>query len=163
MKLLFTNNYYDAVWSIPPIAASVYFMFLYTIFVNIESYFEQTKYVVYVSVTCGIVNLFLNYICIRCFGYIACGYTTLFSYILFALGHYYFMSKIISKEILGVNLFDKKFIFMLSVLLVLLSVVFTIFYQWWVIRYSFILTIIFVIFLAKKHFVSLIRKSREAS
>ena len=163
MKLLFTNNYYDAVWSIPPIAASVYFMFLYTVFVNIESYFEQTKYVMYVSVTCGIVNLFLNYICIRCFGYIACGYTTLFSYILFALGHYYFMSKIISKEILGVNLFDKKFIFMLSVLLVLLSVVFTIFYQWWVIRYSFILTIIFVIFLAKKHFVSLIRKSREAS
>lgn len=158
MKLLFTDNYYEAVWSIPPVAASVYFMFLYTIFVNLESYYEQTKYVMYVSVVCGIINILLNYICIGYFGYIVCGYTTLISYILFAIGHYYFMSKIINKEIPGIAIFDKKNIFIISMLFLVFSIIFTILYKWRMVRYFLILIILFVVFLNKKYFISVINQ-----
>lgn len=41
----------------------------------------------FVSVLGAILNVFLNYILIPKFGYIAAGYTTLVCYILFAVGH----------------------------------------------------------------------------
>ena len=37
MKILFTDDYYEAVWCIPPVSVSVFFMFLYSTFVTIES------------------------------------------------------------------------------------------------------------------------------
>ena len=135
MKILFTHSYYEAIWSIPPITVSVYFMFLYTIFVNIESYFEKTKYVMYVSVSCSVINIVLNYICISTFGYIACGYTTLISYILFAVGHFCFMKKIIKENSIEVNVVNGKNILIISSIVVGVSLIFTVCYSFCVIRY----------------------------
>ena len=47
MRLLFPENYYEAVFCIPPVAASMYFIFLYSIFVHVETYFEKTQYVLF--------------------------------------------------------------------------------------------------------------------
>ena len=157
MKLLFTRNYYEAVWSIPPITLGVYFMFLYTIFVNIESYFEKTQYIMYVSVSCGIINIVLNYICIKLFGYIACGYTTLISYILFACGHYYFMNKILQKEIQGIQVVNKNSILIISIMVIVVSLFVTIIYPYMLVRYGVVCVLIICVLKNKNRISKFVR------
>ena len=134
--LLFPKSYYEAIWCIPPVSTSIFFMFLYTIFVNIEEYYEKTKYVVIVSVSCGLINIFLNYVCINRFGYIAAGYTTLISYALFSLGHYYFMKKTLACEhIDSRTVIDGRAVFLISSAILVLSFVITLLYNFALLRY----------------------------
>ena len=87
-------EYYDAVWIVPPVAMSVFFIFSYDLFAKFAFYYEKTLFVMIASVFGAAVNLALNWIFIRRFGYLAAGYTTLVCYILYAAGHYLFMEKV---------------------------------------------------------------------
>ena len=135
MKLLFTDEYYEAVWSIPPVSTGIFFMFLYSVFVSVESYYEKTQYIMYVSITCGLLNVLLNYICIPVLGYIACGYTTLASYVLFAVLHYVSMKYVCKKAIPGVEIFSFKTIWGISMATLVVMVLLTMLYPYWIIRY----------------------------
>ena len=150
MKVLFTTDYYEAVWCIPPISVGVYFIFLYSIFVNIEEFFEKTKYVVYVSVSCGIINIILNYYCIGIFGYVACAYTTMFSYILFAIGHYVFMKKIIKQKGITEEIVDGRTVLKISFIVVVASFIITFLYSYVLLRYIILFVIVAVLFLNRK-------------
>lgn len=88
------KSYYDAIWIIPPVAMSVYFMYIYDLFARFAFYFEKTKMIMLASVVGAITNIILNYIFIRIFGYIAAGYTTLVCYMIFSVAHYILMNKI---------------------------------------------------------------------
>ena len=88
------REYYDAIYVIPPVAMSVYFMFSYTFFAVFEFYYEKTKLVAAASMSGAVLNIILNYIFIRIFGYYAAGYTTLFCYIVYAGAHFAFMTRI---------------------------------------------------------------------
>lgn len=144
IKLLFKENYYESIWCIPPIISSTFFMCLYSLFVNVETYFEKTKYVMYVSVFCAILNIILNYLGILKFGYIACGYTTLFSYIMFALGHFYFMRKIVKANIDGEAVFDKRVIILLGTAILVMCCLILLLYKFIVVRYG-VIAIIFLL------------------
>ncbi len=55
IRLLFREEYYESIWTIPPVSISVFFMYLYSMFSDIESYFYDTKYMAfYISVLCYI-------------------------------------------------------------------------------------------------------------
>ena len=92
------RDYYDAVYVIPPVAMSVYFIFVYYFFVTFEFYYEKTKYITIATLSSAALNILLNYICIRIFGYHAAGYTTLICFMLYAGFHYIMMNKIVRKE-----------------------------------------------------------------
>lgn len=154
MQFLFTADYIESLWCIPPIAASIFFMFLYTIFVNIEEYYEKTKYVVYVSVFCGVINIILNYIFIQIFGYIACAYTTLFSYMLFAAGHYFFMRKTLQSKEIKEDVVDSRAIKSISGCLILVSILVIAFYNLPIIRYSLLLILCSIAVNYRKRIVS---------
>ena len=103
-----------------------------------ESYYEKTQYVMYVSVTCGVFNILLNYVCIKLFGYIACGYTTMISYILFALGHYFFMSKILNSEDVKDQVVDGKMVLFISIAVISIAIGITCIYDHILIRYGIV-------------------------
>lgn len=149
MKFLFNDSYYEAVWTIPPVTVSIFFMFLYNIFTDIESYFSKTKYIMYASLICAIFNIVLNYIGINLWGYISCGYTTLISYILFAILHYYFMNKVCRLQGISNSIFNKKFIVTISIILVFLMVIFTCTYNNMLLRY-FIFFILLLVCIMKR-------------
>ena len=86
----------------------VYFMFAYTFFAVIEFYFEKTKYVTYATMSGAVLNIILNYICIKLFGYMAAGYTTLVCYMLYTVAHYCFAQKICNEEMNGVRIYNLK-------------------------------------------------------
>ncbi len=160
IRIFASSDYYEARWIIPPVALSVYFTFLYTLFGNVEFYYEATKFIMIASVTGAIVNIILNYIFIPIFGYIAAGYTTLFCYILFSVSHYLFHIKVLNKMTDGVRVYDMKFIVLISAVLVIfaLSVVFV--YDAIVVRYSIIAAICIVMFIKRNYFIEKIKSMK---
>ncbi len=161
MKLLFTDEYYEAVWSIPPVSTGIFFMLLYSVFVSVESYYEKTQYIMYVSITCGLLNVLLNYICIPVWGYIACGYTTLVSYILFAALHYVSMKYVCKKAIPGVEIFSFKTIWGISMATLVAMVLLTMLYPYWIIRYVILFGMMIAVYFYRNKInvvISIIRK-----
>lgn len=94
IKIMAPPNYYSAIYVIPPVVLGTYYIFIYTFFGNIEFYHKQTKYIMFASVISAASNLILNMIFIPKYGFIAAGYTTMFSYFCMILIHYIFMKKI---------------------------------------------------------------------
>lgn len=99
-------RYKDAIWVIPPVAASVFFMFLFQRYINVEVYYGATTSVSSTSILVAMLNVALNYICIKQWGYLAAGYTTLISYIVFCIVHYFNLKKICRKNCEGNQVFS---------------------------------------------------------
>ena len=60
--------YYNAIYVIPPVSMSVFFMFSYDLFSKFEFYFEKTGFIMAASVTGALINLVTNYIFIQRYG-----------------------------------------------------------------------------------------------
>ena len=129
------NEYYEAIWVIPPIAMSVFFMFAYSFFAMFEFYFEQTKYITIATFTGALVNIITNYIFIQKFGYIAAGYTTLMCYIIYAVLHSLFMKKICKEKLDGIKVYDLRVISGITVLFMVLGFAMIITYRHLMVRY----------------------------
>lgn len=152
------REYYDAIWVIPPIAASVYFTFLYPLFANVEFYYEKTVGIMIASCSGAIANIILNYIFIKLFGYCAAGYTTLFCYILFAVAHYRFQKKILINEIrMEKDIYDMKLIVGLSVIEVVAMVGMTLTYNHTLLRYLIIVALCVIAFINRKKIIDSIK------
>lgn len=161
IKLFAPAEYYDAIWTIPPVAASVYFMFLYPIFGNVEFYYEENKYVMIASIAGALANVILNGICIPLFGYVAAGYTTLGCYILFSLGHYVFMRKVLKKHNITESIYDLKFFLVFSIVILLGMLGMVVMYQYTIIRYALIVLMIVMVVLKKDSISTLIKAIRK--
>ena len=160
MQIFYPADYYEGIWCIPPVAAGAFFMFMYSLFVGIEMYFEQTKYILYVSLILGFVNIILNYFGILSFGYIACAYTTLICFILFAIGHYFFMKKTLRAAGTPVIYSAKNFV-ILGFGVISLSVVISQIYHLIIVRYCFLLVICLSGIILRKKIMSLINHFKE--
>lgn len=94
VKILGSEQYYDSMYTVIPIVVGGYFMFLYTFPSSVEYYYEKTKYVAVGTGLAAVINMVLNFICIKRFGYVAAAYTTLVTYLLYFLFHYMIAWKI---------------------------------------------------------------------
>ncbi|WP_243121153.1 lipopolysaccharide biosynthesis protein [Clostridium autoethanogenum] len=153
------KRYYDAIWVLPPVAASVFFIFLYSLFSNVEYYFKKTKFIAVASMLCAVVNLLLNYILIPIYGYYAAGYTTLVCYILYAFTHFVFMRKVcIDERIHLESIYNVKNILLYSVavLVIMLIMIFT--YEYFVVRYLIILVIGIIGYLKRKKIIDIMKQ-----
>lgn len=144
MYILAPSAYSAALWVIPPVTASVYFMFLYNLFATFEYYFEKTKFVMCASVVGAILNIILNYIFIHKYGFLAAGYTTLVCYILYACAHYYFMKKVCKKYMDGIVIYDIKRILSIGLLLIICSGIMMVLYNFIILRYAILACILLI-------------------
>lgn len=147
-------EYHNAIYAMPPIICSVYFMFLFNLFANIEYYYEKTKFVMIASCMSAFLNIILNYIVMPRYGYLAAGYTTLVCYIVYSLNHYLFMEYICKKQ--KISIYNKYSILKISGIVLVLMFVSVILYNVMLLRYFFLVVgsvIIFKEFLPnyKKH------------
>ena len=117
IKLLGTEEYYDAVYCTPPIIAGGFFAYLYTLPACIEYYHEKTKSIGFSTIIAAIINIMLNYVFIKRLGYIAAAYTTLITYVLYFIFHYLVAKKIDNRSLysipilLGMSLLVITFMF----------------------------------------------------
>ena len=144
IRLFATSEYYDAIWVMPPVCISVYFMFIFGLFSNVEFYFEKTKGIMFASIIAAIVNILLNYWLIPILGYFAAGYTTLMSYILLSIMHYIIYRKtLITKKKAHYYPVDK--ILLISIITVTMMIVFSFTYLNRTLRYCLIVLLVLAV------------------
>lgn len=134
------EKYTNAIYVIPPIALSVLFIFEYSLFSTIEYYYEKTKWISTATCICAVLNLALNFVFIRMYGYYAAGYTTLVCYIFLAYVHYLFYKKVL-KEQREDAIYDIKLIIAVSIAALILMLVLVLLYDNMCIRYLLVLVI----------------------
>lgn len=149
IKIFAAPEYYEARWIIPPVAESLFFMFIFPLFCNIEFYFEKTKFIMIASGVAAVTNIILNIIMIPKFGYIAAAYTTLICYIFLSVIHYIAYRRICHIEGLFIQLYNIKFIACLGIVSILVMIFMAILYDVLVIRYVIIFIISLVIFIKR--------------
>lgn len=144
-------DYMEAIWVIPPIAASVFFIFLYDMFGMVEYYYQRTGMIAAASVGTAVANLVLNYIFIKLFGYYAAGYTTLACYILLALCHYVFYRRVLRTDMeVDKPIHDLRIILLCSVGLVAVMVAMVLTYRWPLVRYGILGVLAVAAFINRK-------------
>lgn len=153
-KIIFDPKYYEAINAMPPITLSVYFLFLYTIFVDIESYYGETKYVGYVTSIAALTNIILNYVGLQFFNYYICAYTTLASYIIMSFLHYIFMKKVCRNKQLTESPINAKFILLSSTAMVMIFAFIASIYNNMLIRYLLLLGIVIYSFVRKNKIIA---------
>lgn len=151
------SRYYEAIYIIPPVAASSFFTFLYNTFSAVSFYFEKTNKIMIASISGAVINLALNAVCIPVFGYIAAGYTTLFCYVFFSFAHYLIMRRLCKDKLNGASLFDMRFIVLLSCIVIAMTLIFNLIYEMMLVRYGIILILLVILIIKRKSFIETVK------
>ncbi|MBQ9200152.1 MAG: oligosaccharide flippase family protein [Lachnospiraceae bacterium] len=155
------SKYKDAVYCIPPIALSIFFMFLYELFSTVEFFYAKNIFVMIASVIAAALNVGLNAYFIPIFGYHAAGYTTLFCYFAYALGHFVFY-RFICKKTLGIKeIYDKNFILLLSAVMFAVTLTVNLAYDKILIRYLIAVIVIVIAFLKRNIIIEKFKVMKE--
>lgn len=161
IRVFAAEEYYDALYVIPPVAVTTFFIFVYVIFANIEFYYEENKMITIASISSAVLNLILNAIFIPMFGYYAAAYTTLVCYILYTFSHYLFSCVVFKYHESRTNLFDIKYIGMLSITLLIVMVISNFLYRWIVVRYVLVVFSLIIVITYRKKILSIISEMKS--
>ena len=156
------EKYTSAIWAVPPVAMSLLLLFYAQLFINVELYFEEKYKLVGASILAAVVNIALNYFGIKMFGFVAAGYTTLISYVLFAGCNYFAMKKICKEQGIEGNAYDYASLLALFGVFAVVGFAFTALYPFrWVrlgiVALEMILTVAF-----KSRIIELVGKVQNA-
>lgn len=150
-------QYASAARIMPPLTASVFFIFLYSLFSNVEFYYKHTGFISAASVFCAVLNLVLNFVAIPAFGYEAAAWTTLISYIVLSAMHFVAYRGICRREIKR-SIYPLRRFLLLTVALLAAMTGMMLLYDFPVIRYAILLAISVGIVLFRKQILKLIRQ-----
>ena len=159
------GSYHEAIWLMPPVTMSIFFMFMYSLFANFEFYFEKTQFMMVASVSGALLNIVLNYIFIQIFGYVAAGYTTLVCYLCYCIAHYLVMRRILKKELPGEQIYDLRQILAISGAFMASGFSIMLFYERPIIRYMIFLVIVGIAFRNRKKilaFLNLVKAAKKS-
>lgn len=151
------KSYHEGIYVIPPVAASVYFSFGFTLYANIEFYLDRNKYAMYISFIGALVNLLLNYLAIPRFGFVAAAYTTLFSYGIYFVGHVIYVELIMKKQTYE-NCFKAIPLIALGVGSAICCYLIGLTYSYPIIRYSLVLIGIIIGCINSQKIIELLKK-----
>ena len=160
IRILAGKQYVEAVYVVPPVAISVLLLFYSQMFINVEFFFEEKKKLVFAAIGAAVTNLVLNWIFIKLFGYIAAAYTTLASYVLFALANYWAMKKVLAVKGIEDEGFSYKGLIGLFFGFVLIAYVGVFIYDFLIPRIIISAAVLAVVFLKRKVLVDLFKKIR---
>lgn len=136
LKFVALKKYWIGIPVIPLVVSTSYIIFMYTMYVNVEHFYKETKHIALNTIIAAITNLILNFIFIPRYGMYAAAVTTLVSYIISLVLHYKF-AKNINREVFPFKLFLGS-LFLLGISII----VFYMFIECFIIRYIVCGTII---------------------
>lgn len=155
MRIVAPPEYAQGVWIIPPVSTSVYFMFLYSLFGNIEFYYEKTKFVMIASTISAVANIGLNLIFMPKFGYLTAGYVTLVCYIIYTLAHYTFMRKVCKEKLNIKSVYNDKLIVLITVVYLSCTALAMSLYNLVIVRYVVLLIAFIIIAIKRKKLIEM--------
>ncbi len=161
MSIAAPKEYKQAVYIIPPVAASVYFTFLYNLVANIEFYYEVRKYVIIGSITAAVSNLVLNAVFIPRFGYVAAGYTTAFCYAIYGMSNVFFAKKVLNDQFGNEMVLDIKGILVISAIVIVLTLLINFLYMYTLLRFAFVILGIVGLVVKRKEITAVLKLVRD--
>lgn len=162
IKIMATEEYREAIWIIPPVSASVFFCFLYTLFANMEMYYDENRGIPLVSVICSSANLILNAVFIPRYGYMAAGWTTLVCYMGMMLFHYLLLRRICRKKRMQGMVLPQMPVFSVSLGVIVLTFLILGIYRFGYFRYIVPVLEIFVLLVFRKKILLIIQMKEGA-
>lgn len=145
--ILAPKSYYEAIYILPVLVMGVYFQFLYGFFGTVEFFFEKTLYAMLASVIAAVSNIILNILFIPSYGYFVAGYTTLISYIIMSVCHYFFMKITLKKKKVFHPVFEGKRLVAISTLFLIIGYAELYLYDYIYIRYCIFIVMAIVLIL----------------
>ena len=150
-------EYMDGIICAPPIVLGVVCQYIYTHYVNIELHLKKTKYISFGTFFAAITNIILNYIFIPRLGFVAAAFTTLFSYLVLMLLHFF-----ITRLILKIKLYNDCFMFGAFACTCFFSFFITLTYSYNIIRYAIMgFNVIFMAIIFKDYIERFIEKMKS--
>lgn len=157
LLLMGGESYAQAISVIPPLMLAYVFQFVYSLYVNIETFYKKQWLIALGTFVAAVINVILNYVFIPIYGYPAAAYTTLIGYVALFLIHYIFV-KLMKKN----HYYSNKFIIIFLVIFSVLSLCVSFTYALPLVRYIIIGAIMCVFFVFsivfRKELINLIRK-----
>lgn len=158
------KNYMDAIYVIPPITASVFFIYIYSLFSNVEYYYQRTFLIAMATSICAVLNIVLNYFFINKFGYYAAGYTTLICYLFLSLFHFCAYKIVLRKEMPNVkNLYDIKLIVSISIFILVYMFFMLLTYRYILLKYLLFIVIVIFAILFRKVIINVVKSSLKSN
>lgn len=156
IKVLATNEYLAGIYVIPPIVIGIYLHALYDVFSAVAFFHKKSTRIMIASVVAAVSNIILNYICIKQFGYVAAGYTTMASNLILTSMHYLNMRKIEREKI-----YDAKYILISVILVSLACLACNVLYRLSdIVRYVFILVVLGIIYSQRRKVITAINNMK---
>lgn len=156
VRILAPEEYYAAIYIMPPVACGVFFSAVYNIFGDVLLYHKKTYFIMISTSVAAVANIVLNYVFILQFGYMAAAYTTLFSYIILAVMQYVFV-RIVHKG----KVFNVLYILALSAALVGCSLLCLLLYGNIFARYAVIVLMLVAAVFLRKKIISLFKQMKK--
>lgn len=150
-------EYSDAVDIIPPLSASVFFIFFYSMMSNLEYFYKKTGLIAIASVASAVLNIGLNLVLIPTFGYKAAAWTTLASYIMLAFMHWAFSARICRVE-LGRQIYSSRYLLLTVAVVLFVTLGMDLIYGMVLVRYLILLIITVCLFVKRHEILSVVRK-----
>ena len=161
VALMGGRKYADSIWIIPPVAASIYFIFLHCLFSVILFYYEKKIFILSASCSAAVLNIILNVIFIDLFGYVAAAYTTLACYAFFPLLDYVFLCKLRRENNINSSIYDYKSLALMSALVIFTALFGNLLYLNEAVRYVFLLMTVLILFFKRSIFIGIYKKMKQ--
>lgn len=161
IKIFAPAEYYDAIWTLPPLILSTFFMMVYLFFIYYEYYFEETKQIMFATMGSAVLNVSMNYIFIRQFGYIAAGYTTLFCYIVYTLFHYLVYVRTCKRHGINKMPYNAQAVFLISIIIIVLGLGIMSTYNYPLIRYLIVLLVTIIIAIKHRDILEIVHQIKK--
>ena len=156
--ILADAEYAEAKWIIPPIAMSVLLLLYSQFTINIQFYYEKNIFLVFASIGAALVNIGLNYWLIPIFGYYAAAYTTLASYLLFALGNYIFYLILLKKNKQKNKMYNVPILLLILFVFMGIGFLAMYLYNYSIVRYVIIGVVLLALLISSKFLIKFVRK-----
>ena len=143
--ILATEEYYESVNIMPPIACGIFYMAVFGIYTPIFVYYKKTGYLMVTTSITAVLNIILNVIFIPLFGYQAAAYTTLVSYGVLAFIQY-LIAVNFENRMNGIknSIYNNFHIMLLSFVTTIICLSGILLYKFYMLRYLIIFLIIFI-------------------
>lgn len=160
VKIMASSEYAEAIYIIPPVAASTFFTLLYTFYCTFAQYFLKMKFLVLINVGNAILNIILNYIGIQIWGYYAAGYTTYICYFLYGTCTAFYVNRLIKKKYGNIHVYDTKFFVEFIAALAVIMIAINYFYSGYIVRYSIIVLLLVFMWKKRENLMDLLKNLR---
>jgi len=148
------EKYQSAVWVIYPVVISQLLLLYSQFSINIMFYFEEKKRLVFSSIGAAMLNLVLNYIFIKLFGFVAAGYTTLASYIVFSLANALSLRKMLITRKIRMDAYNIKWLILIFITLCALGIVGMLLYLYLIVRITCVVVVAIILLVQRKRMIS---------